>query len=58
MPYRTPLQVKMDDIPLTTAWRQLCVVVFDKVLMWSCSSNDIVSAHGWKGAMSFDDASK
>lgn len=46
----------MDDIPLTTDWRRLCVVLFDKQLLWAGNSDAVVSSHGWKGAMSFDDA--
>jgi len=50
------IQVKMDDLPLTTDWRALHIVIFDKQLLWGCSSDAVVSAHGWRGAMSFDDA--
>lgn len=50
------VQVKMDDIPLGTDWRQLCVVLFNKQLLWTGNSDAVVSAHGWWGAMNFDDA--
>lgn len=50
------LQVKMDDLPISTDWRQLCVVVFDKVLLWSGNSDMVVATHGWRGAMNYDTA--
>jgi hypothetical protein len=46
----------MDDVPLGTDWRALCVVLFDKQLLWTGNSDAVVSAHGWRGAMNFDDA--
>lgn len=46
----------MDDVPLTTDWRQLCLVVFDKSLIWCGDSDAVVSAHGWRGAMNFEGA--
>eukprot|EP00879_Flechtneria_rotunda_P002735 GHRR01002942.1.p1 GENE.GHRR01002942.1~~GHRR01002942.1.p1 ORF type:complete len:411 (+),score=107.49 GHRR01002942.1:318-1550(+) len=49
-------EIKLDDVPLSTDLRQLLVLCFDKHLLWSGDSDRVVSAHGWKGALGFQQA--
>lgn len=51
-------EVKLDDVPLCTDLRQLLVLAFDKALLWSSSAERVVGAHGWRGALSFQEAAR
>eukprot|EP00878_Enallax_costatus_P009989 GHUV01010427.1.p1 GENE.GHUV01010427.1~~GHUV01010427.1.p1 ORF type:complete len:410 (+),score=104.60 GHUV01010427.1:469-1698(+) len=49
-------EVKLDDVPLSTDFSQLLVLCFDKQLLWTGNAGNVVSAHGWKGALNFESA--
>ena len=51
-------EIKLDDVPLDTDFRQLLVLCFDQQLIFSTNSDVIVTAHGWKGALGFHDAAR
>ncbi|EFJ46519.1 hypothetical protein VOLCADRAFT_93072 [Volvox carteri f. nagariensis] len=51
-------ELKLDDVPINIDFNQLGVVVFDAQPLSSTNANAVVSAHGWKGALDFSQASR
>lgn len=49
-------EIKLDDVPLSTDLRQLMVLAFDKALLWTLNADQVVSSHGWRGALGFAEA--
>ncbi|KAG2488831.1 hypothetical protein HYH03_012630 [Edaphochlamys debaryana] len=51
-------ELKLDDVPLNIDFNQLSLVVFDSQPLSSTNADLVVSAHGWRGALNFAQASK
>ncbi|GLC41825.1 hypothetical protein PLESTM_001244100 [Pleodorina starrii] len=51
-------ELKLDDVPLHVDFNQLGLIIFDSTPMSSTNANAVVSAHGWKGALNFTQASR
>ncbi|KXZ46896.1 hypothetical protein GPECTOR_39g390 [Gonium pectorale] len=51
-------ELKVDDVPLNMDFNQLGLIVFDSQQLSRTNADQVVTAHGWKGAMTFAMATK
>ncbi|GFR53147.1 hypothetical protein Agub_g15867 [Astrephomene gubernaculifera] len=51
-------ELKLDDVPLGVDFNNLGLVLFDSQPLACTNANAVVTAHGWRGAMTFKQACK
>jgi len=51
-------ETKLDDLPYTTDFNSVCVYIFDSTFLNATPTTQVVSAHGWRGALNFESASR
>lgn len=48
-------ELKLDDVPMNIDFNQLALIIFDSKPLSSTNANAVVTAHGWKGALNFNE---
>ncbi len=51
-------EIKLDDVPIAQDFGQILVFAFDSTPIGSTSALEVVRAHGWRGSLGFEQASR